>query len=110
MIERIDAALNGPPAPAVEDQQPLEPNAEASRLLMQCADFFAATLATADLRAWKALLTYLPAPDPAAVLRAKTIDECEAIARDRVERGITTEADERAEEIADAIAAIKGKP
>jgi hypothetical protein len=39
-------------------------------------------------------------------MRAK----CEAIARERVERGITTEADERAEEIADAIASLKGKP
>jgi hypothetical protein len=69
------AALNGSPELTVEDQQPLEPtlceltvedhqplepNAEASCLLMHCADFFAATLATADLRAWEALLTYLP--------------------------------------------------
>jgi hypothetical protein len=44
--------------------------------------------------------------DRAEAIRAK----CEAIARERVERGITTEVDERAEEIADAIASLKGKP
>jgi hypothetical protein len=44
----------------------------------------------------------------AASIRESERAACEAIARAHIERGITTEADERAEQIADAIAALKG--
>ena len=39
----------------------------ASDMLMECADFFAATLAKADPRAWDHLLTYAPGADQAPV-------------------------------------------
>jgi hypothetical protein len=118
-------------APAVEDQQPLEPNAEASLLLMECADFFAATFATADVRAWEALLTYLPAhaindeshprfiagydagmndrrleaKKAAEAMRAK----CEAIARAAAEKRLSVIGWNAICDVADAIAALKGK-
>lgn len=40
---------------------------QASRMLMEAADFLGATLAQADPRAWEALLTYKPAVKPPVV-------------------------------------------
>lgn len=54
-----------------DDKSTTANNQEASRLLMEAADFFAATLASADPQAWSAVLTY--APQDMLIARLKEI-------------------------------------
>lgn len=79
-IRAAIAALPASPEPTVGIKQALremdfheyvvESDSEkASRLLMEAADFFGATLAKADSSAWKCLLTYAPERDMTEIER-----------------------------------------
>lgn len=81
-IRRAIAALPASPVPTVGIKQALREmdfheyaarpeldSEKASRLLMEAADFIAATLAQADSSAWKCLLTYAPERDMTEIER-----------------------------------------